>query len=195
MLEELFIKSEKLVKLNNLKYKRYFINMHTFKNQMSIILGPRGIGKTTTIAQYMHMNYKEGEALYVSFDDITNTSKYTMLDIADEFSLYNGKLLCFDEIHKYESWSAELKAIYDTYPNIKVIATGSSALEINKGSHDLSRRALVYNMYGMSFREFLELHYEYKFDAYSLEEILENHKKFAGKITDEISGQESDTSF
>lgn len=187
MLEELFIKSEKFVKLNSLEYKRYFINMHTFDNQMSIVLGPRGVGKTTTIAQYMNMNYKESEALYVSFDDITNTSKYTMLDIADEFSLNNGKLLCFDEIHKYESWSAELKAIYDTYPSIKVIATGSSALEINKGSHDLSRRALVYNMYGMSFREFLELHYEYTFDAYTLEEVLGNHKRFAEKVTDEIA--------
>ncbi|MDQ7060850.1 MAG: AAA family ATPase [Sulfurimonas sp.] len=182
MLEELFIKSEKFLKLNNLKYKRYLINMHTFDNQMSIILGPRGIGKTTTIAQYMVMNYKEGEALYVSFDDIINTSKYTMLDIADEFSLNNGKLLCFDEIHKYESWSGELKAIYDTYPDIKVIATGSSSLEVNKGSHDLSRRALVYNMYGMSFREFLELHYEFKFDAYTLEEILVDHKAIAENI-------------
>ena len=186
MLEELFIKSEKFVKLNNLKYKRYFINMHSFDNQMSIILGPRGIGKTTTIAQYMSFNYKEGEALYVSFDDITNTSKYTMLNIAEEFSLNNGKLLCFDEIHKYDSWSAELKAIYDTYPNIKVIATGSSALEVNKGSHDLSRRAIVYNMYGMSFREFLELHYNYKLDAYSLEEILVNHKQIAEKTISKI---------
>ena len=187
MLEELFIKSEKFVKLNNLDYQRYFIKMHTFENQMSIILGPRGVGKTTTIAQYMDMHYKEGEALYVSFDDITNTSKYTMIEIADEFSLNNGKLLCFDEIHKYESWSAELKVIYDTHPNLKVIATGSSALEINKGTHDLSRRALVYNMYGMSFREFLELHYGYTFDTYSIEEILTNHKKFAVEITDEIT--------
>jgi len=179
MLEELFLKSEKFVQLNNLKYKRYFIREHQFEHQMSIILGARGIGKTITVAQYMHANYKEGEALYVSFDDIMNTEKFTMLEIAKEFSLNNGKLLCFDEIHKYSSWSGELKVIYDTYPDLKVIATGSSALEINKGSHDLSRRALVYHMFGMSFREFLELHYDYNLDHYTLEELLKNHKTIA----------------
>ena len=186
MLEDLFLKSDKFVQLNNLEYKRYFIREQQFEHRMSIILGARGIGKTTTIAQYMYEYYEHGEALYVSFDDITNIEKFTMLEVAKEFSLNNGKLLCFDEIHKYSSWSAELKVIYDTLPDLKVIATGSSALEINKGSHDLSRRALVYHMFGMSFREFLELHHGYKLKKHSLEELLLNHKTVAVNITTQL---------
>lgn len=186
MLEELFIKSHKFIELNNLEYKRYFINTVDFSHRLTIMLGARGIGKTTTIAQYIHQNYNTDEALYINMDDIQNTSKFTMVEIAQEFSLYNGKLLCFDEIHKYESWSAELKNIYDTYPDLKIIATGSSALEINKGTHDLSRRAIVYNMRGMSFKEYLELHYGYNLNSFTLENILQNHIDISKEIKDII---------
>lgn len=182
MLEELFIKSRDFVNLNNQEYKRYFINTKNLEHRLSIIIGPRGVGKTTTVAQYITLNYKEGEALYVNLDDIQNSSKFTMTEIAEEFVLNGGKLLCFDEIHKYGSWSGELKNIYDRFDTLKIIATGSSALQINKGSHDLSRRAIVYNMVGMSFREFLELHYGYKLDSYSLEDILANHIEIGTNI-------------
>lgn len=182
MLEELFIKSRDFVNLNNQEYKRYFINTKNLEHRLSIIIGPRGVGKTTTVAQYITLNYKEGEALYVNLDDIQNSSKFTMTEIAEEFVLNGGKLLCFDEIHKYASWSGELKNIYDRFDTLKIIATGSSALQINKGSHDLSRRAIVYNMVGMSFREFLELHYGYKLGGYSLEDILANHIEIATNI-------------
>lgn len=182
MLEELFIKSRDFVNLNNQEYKRYFINTKNLEHRLSIIIGPRGIGKTTTVAQYITLNYKEGEALYVNLDDIQNSSKFTMTEIAEEFVLNGGKLLCFDEIHKYASWSGELKNIYDRFDTLKIIATGSSALQINKGSHDLSRRAIVYNMVGMSFREFLELHYGYKLGSYYLEDILANHIEIATNI-------------
>lgn len=185
MLENLFIKSQNFVKQNALEYKRYFIRKNSFEHRLSIILGSRGIGKTTTLAQYMQEHYENDEALYVSLDDINNLN-YTMIEIAEQFDLNAGKLLCFDEIHKYSNWSAELKNIYDTYPNLKVIATGSSALEIHKGSHDLSRRAILYTMFGMSFREFLELHYAYTFETYSLEEILKNHQSIADDILSKI---------
>jgi predicted AAA+ superfamily ATPase len=115
MLEELFLKSREFVALNNQTYKRYFIMSQSLEHRLSIIIGPRGIGKTTTIAQYMSANYKEHEALYVNLDDITTSSQFTMTDIAEVFVLHGGKLLCFDEIHKYSSWSAELKNIYDRF--------------------------------------------------------------------------------
>lgn len=186
MLEELFIKSRDFINLSNQEYKRYFINSNKLEHRLSIIIGARGIGKTTTIAQYIIQNYKENEALYINLDDIQNTSKFTMTQIAEEFVLNGGKLLCFDEIHKYSSWSAELKNIYDRFDKLKIIATGSSALQINKGSHDLSRRAIIYNMVGMSFREFLELHHGYKFNNYTLEEILNSHIEIASNIKKEI---------
>jgi len=186
MLEALFIKSRDFINVNNLKYKRYFIKTKKLEHRLSVIIGSRGIGKTTTVAQYIKEHYKKSEALYVNLDDIENTSKYTMTQIAEEFVLNGGKLLCFDEIHKYHNWSAELKNIYDRFDQLKIIATGSSALEINKGSHDLSRRAIVYNMVGMSFREFLELHHGYTFDAFTLEDILSKHIDIATRIKDKV---------
>jgi len=180
MLENLFIKSRQFVKNNNLKYQRYFIKAEALEHRLSILLGARGIGKTTTIAQYMSC-YSHNEALYISLDDIS-TAKQDIYEIAEAFELQGGQLLCFDEIHKYDNWSQALKSIYDSFPTLKVIASGSSALEIHKGSHDLSRRAIVYIMVGMSFREFLELHYAYSLDTYSLEEILKNHEVFAENI-------------
>ncbi|MCD6258003.1 MAG: AAA family ATPase, partial [Helicobacteraceae bacterium] len=178
------------IALNNQEYKRYFIKNYALEHRLSIIIGSRGIGKTTTVAQYIGLHYKENEALYVNLDDIQNTSKFTMTQIAEEFVLNGGKLLCFDEIHKYSSWSAELKNIYDRFDTLKIIVTGSSALQINKGSHDLSRRAIVYNMVGMSFREFLELHHNFDFKSYGLEEILKNHIDIATNIKNTIEFQD-----
>lgn len=186
MLEELFIKSREFIALNNQVYKRYFLTTQPLEHRLSIIVGARGIGKTTTIAQYMSLYYKEHEALYVNLDDIQNTAQFSMTEIAEEFVLNGGKLLCFDEIHKYNSWSAELKNIYDRFGELKIIATGSSALQINQGSHDLSRRAIVYTMVGMSFREFLELHYGFEFSPYSLHDILNNHVELATEVKKQI---------
>jgi len=190
MIEELFIKSRDFININNQKYKRYFIKTKKLEHRLSIIIGSRGIGKTTTVAQYIKENYNDNEVLYINLDDIENKSQYTMTGIAEEFVLNGGKLLCFDEIHKYENWSGELKNIYDRFNKLKVIATGSSALQINKGSHDLSRRAIVYNMVGMSFREFLELHYGYKFDSIIIEDILSNHIELATVIKNKIEENE-----
>lgn len=190
MLEELFIKSREFLVLNNQAYQRYFIKTQSLEHRLSIIIGPRGIGKTTTIAQFMSMQYQAHEALYVNLDDIANTSQFSMTEIAEEFVLHGGKLLCFDEIHKYSAWSAELKNIYDRFAQLKVIATGSSALQINQGSHDLSRRAIVYTMVGMSFREFLELHYGFTFHPYTLNDLLEKHVELAATIKKQIEEKE-----
>ncbi|MCH9740260.1 MAG: AAA family ATPase [Epsilonproteobacteria bacterium] len=181
MLTELFRKSHLFVKNNNLEYRRYFIQNEALEHRLSIILGARGIGKTTTIAQYMSAYEQNNEALYISLDDISN-SQQSIYEIAEAFEIQGGKLLCLDEIHKYDNWSQELKSIYDSFPKLKVIASGSSALEIHKGSHDLSRRAIVYTMVGMSFREFLELHYRYQLGAYTLEEIINNHQSIADTL-------------
>ena len=190
MLTELFRKSHKFVKDNNLAYERYFIKKNPFEHRLSIVLGARGIGKTVTIAQYMALNYKRGEALYVSLDDI-NMSRYSIYELAEAFELQGGKLLCLDEIHKYSSWSQELKSIYDSFPTLKVVASGSSALEIHKGTHDLSRRAIVYTMVGMSFREFLELHYGYSLKVLALEDIFSNHDVLAENIVDILATKDN----
>jgi len=113
-----------------------------------------------------------------------------MYEIAETFEMEGGKLLCFDEIHKYANWSQELKSIYDEFPNLQILASGSSALEINKGSHDLSRRAHQLKMYGMSFKEYLELTLGIELKTLTLGEILLEHETVAFETVMQLEGLE-----
>ncbi len=180
MLKKLTLESKKFVLRNNLPYQRYFIRDKKIKHRLTIITGQRGVGKTTTIAQYMALHPKFN-ALYVSMDSFL-IGELSMYEIAESFEMNGGELLCFDEIHKYANWSQELKSIYDNFPNLQIIASGSSALEINKGSHDLSRRAHQLKMYGMSFKEYLELKLDIKLENFELEKILKSHDEIAFEI-------------
>lgn len=186
MLENFFIESKRFIKKNNLPYKRYFIETHDLSHRLSIIQGARGVGKTTTIAQYLS-NHELDKVLYISLDNILINGNYKIIEIADEFEKNGGQILCLDEIHKYTNWSQELKNIYDKYDNLKIIVSGSFAMHIHKGSYDLSRRAVVYNMEGMSFREFLNLHYQYTFSKYNLADIIENHEEIAELIINHLN--------
>jgi len=180
MLEKIRIESKKFLYRNNLSYQRYFIKEDKIKHRLTVITGQRGVGKTTTIAQYMAL-HPEWESLYVSMDSFL-IGELTMYEIAQSFEEQGGKLLCFDEIHKYSNWSQELKSIYDNFPNLQIVASGSSALEINKGSHDLSRRAHQVRMYGMSFKEYLELTLDMELPKLTLEEVLTSHESIAFDI-------------
>jgi len=184
MYDNLKLESKKFLKRNNLEYKRYFIRDDKIKHRLTIITGSRGVGKTTTIAQYIH-SHSDLEALYVSMDSFL-VGKLSMYEIAQEFIQNGGELLCFDEIHKYHNWSQELKSIYDSYPKLRILASGSSALEIHKGSHDLSRRAHVLTMYGMSFKEYLELSQNVKLGTYTLEDIVTKHEDLAFDIIEQL---------
>jgi len=186
VLEKLKLESKRFLLRNNLNYQRYFIKEDKIKHRLTIITGQRGIGKTTTIAQYMALN-PELKSLYVSMDSFL-IGELSMYEIAESFEMDGGKLLCFDEIHKYSNWSQELKSIYDNFPNLKIIASGSSALEINSGSHDLSRRAHQLKMHGMSFKEYLELTLDIQLQKFTLEEILRNHETLAFDIVTQFDG-------
>jgi predicted AAA+ superfamily ATPase len=189
MREELFRLSQELIELNKRTFRRYFIETTTLKHRFSIVVGQRGVGKTTTLVQYL-LDYVEGDhfsqkILYVPVDHfiVGNT---TLFDIAEGFFQLGGEFIAFDEIHQYENWSGELKSIYDSFPALKIIASGSSALEIHKGSHDLSRRAIVYRLYGMSFREFLSLKHNISLAQYPLTDILKNHQKITHHVISEL---------
>ncbi|MCO4783710.1 MAG: ATP-binding protein [Candidatus Cloacimonetes bacterium] len=183
MLSKLELASKQFIYKNNLPYRRYFIEENKIKHRLTIITGQRGIGKTTTIAQYM--SDSPLKSLYISMDSFI-VGDLTMFEIAEQFEIQGGQLLCYDEIHKYPNWSQELKSIYDTFSDIQVIASGSSALEINKGSHDLSRRAHLLKMCGMSFREFLELSLDISLGRINLEVLLNDHQNLALGITSKI---------
>jgi hypothetical protein len=160
---------------------------------MSIIVGPRGVGKTTTLVQLLldavHGDRLDPRILYIQADHFAMGS-LSLYEIADLFQTLGGKWIVFDEIHKYANWSSELKSIYDTFPTLKIYASGSSALEIHEGSHDLTRRAIVYPMQGMSFREYLELVHQIELPAYELNAICKTHEKLADVLIKELGKKE-----
>ena len=137
------------------------------------LTGPRGVGKTTLILQHIKQYHNTSDTLYVSAEDFYFANN-RLIDLANVFSKQGGKYLFIDEIHKYLDWSKELKLIYDYHPNLKVVFTGSSILDIKKGASDLSRRAVMYTMQGLSFREYLQLFHGISSRTYSFEEILQH---------------------
>lgn len=154
------------------KFKRYLYDELPDDARLVGIVGPRGVGKSTMLLQKIASS--EDESLYVDADNLYFGS-HTLVELADEFVRQGGQLLAIDEVHKYSGWSRELKQIHDTHPGLKVVFTGSSVLDIKKGEADLSRRALMFELQGLSFREYLELFHDIKSKIYSLDEVL-GHK-------------------
>ncbi|MFA5300367.1 MAG: AAA family ATPase [Lutibacter sp.] len=151
------------------------------------VKGARGVGKTTMLLQHIKFSLANelDTTLYVTLDSIW-FSNHTLVDLADNFVKRGGKYLFIDEVHKYSNWSQELKNIYDDYPTLKVVFTGSSLLEILNARADLSRRAIIYTMQGLSFREYLSIETGQNFDRLTLESILKNHSKEAALINAKV---------
>jgi uncharacterized protein len=153
-----------------LDFVRYKYDEINWEGRLVGIVGPRGVGKSTMVLQRIKQS-TEGCHLYVSADNLYFTN-HSLSDFADEFVKDGGTHLYIDEIHKYAGWSRELKQIYDMHPALNIVFTGSSVLDIKRGEADLSRRALMYMMQGLSFREYLQLFHNIKSRAFSLQEIL-----------------------
>ena len=165
---------------------RNFINSIDWKNRFIGIKGSRGVGKTTMILQYIKQNYKpDNTVLYVSLDDLY-FAENNLYNFADNFYKKGGELLALDEVHRYSNWAIELKNIYDDMPNLKVIFTGSSLLHLQKAKADLSRRAVMYQMPGLSFREFLSFETDIDFSTYTLRQILDNHIQISVDIVSKL---------
>jgi predicted AAA+ superfamily ATPase len=186
-MESLYKIFYQLLSRTNTDFVRYLYSKIRWQNRLIAITGARGTGKTTMILQYikLHFGNTPKEALYVSLDNIW-FSDHRLFDLASDFDKMGGKFLFIDEVHKYGNWSQEIKNIYDSFPDIKVVFTGSSMLEIYKGNADLSRRAIHYTLNGLSFREFLLLEKGLYFPAINLTELLDNHLEFAGKVNEKI---------
>ncbi len=174
-MEQLFEFSRKKVAETSLDFFRYKYGQIKWNGRMLGLVGPRGVGKSTMLLQYIKQNLSINDTLYLSADQMYFAS-HSLLEVADQFNKMGGKHLFIDEIHKYPTWSQELKEIYDRYNDMQVIFTGSSILDIYKGMSDLSRRAPIYEMQGLSFREYLHLFHRIEMPVLSLEDILE-HKE------------------
>jgi predicted AAA+ superfamily ATPase len=172
----LYQKFETLLQNTTTDFKRYLYENVSWDSRMIGIIGARGVGKTTMILQYIKENLDNKKALYVSADDIY-FGENKLVDLADNFYKNAGEYLFIDEIHKYSDWSQELKNIYDSFPSLKVVFTGSSVLDILKGSADLSRRVLIYKLQGLSFREYLKFFHNYEIEVFSLKQIISNEVK------------------
>jgi len=182
MLSKLLENSALYINLVSTPRKRYFYDEIDHQDKLIGIIGARGVGKTTYILNYLKSSpLSLSKKLYLSADNI-DLSNASLIDIAKEFTSKGGELLAIDEIHKYKNFEIELKQIYDMLP-LKVLFSGSSAIELEHAKADLSRRAVIYRVNGLSFREFLEFKTNISLNAYSLEEILEKHSDIAFEIT------------
>jgi uncharacterized protein len=187
--ENLLLLSQVQLRIHNRPYQRAQFRGDLFKARMTVLLGPRGVGKTTAMIQHLlqvaGQDVLDPRILFVPSDHI-GLKGLSLYEIGETFAHRGGTHVCFDEIHKVEEWSRELKSLYDTYPELTILASGSSALELAKGGVDLSRRAHVRHVHGLSFREFLELRYGLELGPLPLPDLLENNARHADAILDAI---------
>ena len=181
----LFEKQEAILRSTSMEIVRGFMNHINWSAPMLCIRGARGVGKSTLLRQYIKRNYGSDteEALYCSLDWVY-FSQHSMLEVAGKFYKRGGKLLVFDEVHKYENWSKEVKEVSETYPDLQLMLSGSSLLRLLDGDADLSRRCRGYDMPGLSFREFLTFYKGIVLSTYTLADILESPKKLAAEVNE-----------
>lgn len=162
---------------------RYLYDEINWDNRLILIRGPKGAGKTTMIMQHIQRTFPDkSKVLYCSVDHLWFAS-HTLLDLAEYAYTHDISHIFFDEIHKYQNWSQEIKNIYDSYSKLHVVVTGSNALEISRQKYDLARRCRVYTMQGLSFREYLKLEGVADLPVLSLDEIVSNHINLSAEIT------------
>ncbi|NDP28335.1 MAG: AAA family ATPase [Flavobacterium sp.] len=191
-LQEKFIRK---IEATPMDFTRSLMDTIRWEARLIGIKGARGVGKTTLILQYIKKNIPvDQSSLYVSLDNIW-FADHTLSSLVDQFIKQGGKFLFLDEVHKYPNWSQELKNIYDDYPELKIVFTASSLLEILNARADLSRRAIVYTMQGLSYREFLNLKLGLQLPSYSLNAILEDHLAISRQINTHIKPLEYFSSY
>jgi len=185
-MDVLLLKSIKKIKNVSVSITRYLLSEINRNNRLIVIKGARGVGKTTLLLQYAKLFLPENnKTLYVSLDDLFFNNN-TLYSLAEQFEKNNGQFLLLDEVHKYPDWSREIKLIYDDFPNLKIIVTSSSILEIYKSESDLSRRAISYTLKELSFREYLQFENGLSIDKIELDDIIANHVEIAFSITQKI---------
>ena len=174
-MEQLFQIYTDILKRTDTTFVRYLHDKINWLSRLIVIVGARGVGKTTMLLQHIKISNATSKSLYISADN-TFFSAHSLYDTADKFHKLGGRFLYIDEAHKYKNWSQEVKMMYDTLPDLNIVVTGSSILDIGKSTDaDLSRRAIRYTMEGMSFREYINMTRKVNIKAYSFDEII-NHE-------------------
>ena len=170
----------------DLRFKRYLYSQINWKARIISIKGARGAGKTTMLLQHIRENYEDiDQTLYASLDNLWFAT-HSLMELVDWADRHGISRLYLDEVHRYELWSQSLKNIYDDYPDISIVYTSSSLLVLDNATVDMSRRQTPYTLYGLSFREYLELEGIFKTEAISLDDVLMHHVKKAMDIVGRI---------
>lgn len=183
-MDQLIVLYLRKVARTNTDFFRYLYDEIDWNNRLIVIKGSKGVGKTTLIMQHIKRTFHDlKKALYVSLDHIW-FSEHNLLEIAEYLYTHGGTHLFLDEVHKYKNWEQEVKNIYDFYPDLHIVVTGSSMLRLEMGvKGDLSRRYKMYNLRGLSFREFIKLEEGFDLQPLLLEEVLDNHELIATDIS------------
>lgn len=170
----------------DLRFKRYLYSQINWEARIISIKGARGVGKTTMLLQHILENHENiDRTLYASLDNLWFAT-HNLMDLVDWADRHGISRLYLDEVHRYEGWSQALKNIYDDYPDMSIVYTGSSLLALDNAVVDMSRRQTPYTLYGLSFREYLELEGVYKAETIPLDDILTHHVKKAMEIVGSI---------
>lgn len=182
----LYRNSHRNVEKVSMKFQRELLHSINWKARIIGIKGPKGVGKSTLLKQRIKEAFRDdGKALYVSLDNMWFANN-TLADLVEYHYTHGGTHLFLDEVHKYPHWQTYIKNIYDDYPTMNVVFTGSSLLKIEKGEGDLSRRVAMYTMNGLSFREFLMFEDALHFEKLKLDDILSRHLQIATEISDKL---------
>lgn len=186
-METLYKTHQYLVEHINLPLRRKLMDEINWDNRLIGIKGSRGVGKTSTLIQYAKEKFSSHDkrCLYINLNNFYFTVK-TIKDFANEFQMKGGEVLLIDQVFKYSDWASELAYCFDNFPHLKIIFAGSSVLRLKDEFSPLAGKVVSYNLRGFSFREFLELQSGCEFEAYSLEDILKNHKEIAHEISSQI---------
>ena len=184
-MERIFEISRRLVNQVNTEHHRYLYDIIDWNDNLIMLKGARGVGKTTMM--YQRCKLTEGKGLYASLDNLW-FNDHNILELVDYHYKHGGTHLFLDEVHRYprDNWEQEIKNIHDSYPDYKVVFTGSSLLQLDSKVADLSRRVVIYELRGLSFREYLKFSGVSTFNSYSISEILQNHVEIASEITSSI---------
>ena len=175
---------KRLIQCTKYKHHRYIYNEFNTNNRLTGLIGPRGTGKTTLLLQYIKEKIEnKDECIYASIDNIY-FSKNFLIDFVNElYEDYGIRYFIFDEIHKYPNWNQELKNIYDSYPDIKMVFSGSSSIDLIKGTYDLSRRGVLYRIGGMSFREYLLFNDIADIGKITFDQLINDRSSFEEKVS------------
>lgn len=186
-MEQLIERFRKKIAQTQTNFVRSIMFQINWEARLIGLKGARGVGKTTLLLQFIKLRLLNeiDSSLYVSLDNIWFT-EHKLTDLVDVFAKKGGKYLFLDEVHKYSNWSIEIKNIYDDYPEIKIVFTGSSLLEILNARADLSRRAVIYSMQGLSFREYLNIELNMDLKTVTLEEIINQHSAVSREIVSKV---------